>query len=101
MQPDDYTVVKEWYETQKHFTDWDFKTEMVKYSRSDVEVLSRAVLAFRKLFKENQDVDPPGISPCLVYVCILIELHVYPVKASLQAIQRRISAEFLGSGSSV
>ncbi len=58
MQPDDYIVFKEWYETQKHITDWEFKAEMIKYCRSDIEVLSTAVLAFRKLFKENLDVDP-------------------------------------------
>jgi hypothetical protein len=32
---------------------WNFKEEMVKYCRADVEVLSKAVLTFRECLKTN------------------------------------------------
>jgi hypothetical protein len=37
---------------------WDFKKEMIKYCMADVEVLSRSMLKFRKMFMDNLDVDP-------------------------------------------
>jgi hypothetical protein len=48
---------KPWYDGEKHRGNWDFKEEMIKYCRADVEVLSKAVLTFRKMFKEL-DIDP-------------------------------------------
>ena len=47
-----------WYKQQKDIINWSFKNEMVKYCRADVELLSKAVLKFRKLFLESLDVDP-------------------------------------------
>ena len=38
--------------------DWSFRNEMVKYCRADVELLSKAVLSFRKMFKDKLDIDP-------------------------------------------
>ena len=38
--------------------DWSFKSEMIKYCRADVELLSKAVLSFRKMFKDKLDIDP-------------------------------------------
>eukprot|EP00972_Heterocapsa_arctica_P028933 4256721-Heterocapsa_arctica.AAC.2 len=37
---------------------WSFREEMTKYCRADVELLSKAVLAFRKMFTQRLDVDP-------------------------------------------
>ena len=54
----DYDAFVEWYEVEKLRTDWNFKQEMAKYCKMDVEILSRCVLKFRKLFKESLDVDP-------------------------------------------
>ena len=48
----------EWHNENKNITDWNFKKEMIKYCRADVEVLSRAVLSFRKMFYDNLDIDP-------------------------------------------
>ena len=47
-----------WYKQQKDINNWSFKNEMVKYCRADVELLSKAVLKFRKMFLESLDVDP-------------------------------------------
>ncbi len=56
--PDNYKEFKTWHESQQNITDWSFKNEMVKYCRADVELLSKTVLKFRKMFKDNLDTDP-------------------------------------------
>ena len=47
-----------WYVSQQHINDWNFKEEIKKYCRADVELLSKAVLTFRKDFIDNLDTDP-------------------------------------------
>ena len=47
-----------WYRQQKETTDWNFKEELIRYCRADVELLGKAVLKFRKLFLETVDTDP-------------------------------------------
>jgi hypothetical protein len=47
-----------WYESMEKVKDWDFKKEMVKYCWADVDVLAKAVLKFRKNFKDSLDIDP-------------------------------------------
>ena len=49
---------KPWYDGAKYERQWNFKEEMIKYCRADVEVLSKAVLTFRKMFKDKLDIDP-------------------------------------------
>ena len=46
-----------WYEVQSGST-WNLKEELVKYCRDDVKVLSKSILAFRKIYIEGLDVDP-------------------------------------------
>ena len=59
MQPDELShEFLPWYESMKNVKDWSFKAEMVKYCRADVEVLGKAVLKYRKMFKNLVDVDP-------------------------------------------
>ena len=59
MMPDAYIKdFKPWYDKQLKITNWNFKEEMKKYCRADVELLSKTVLKFRKMFKENLDTDP-------------------------------------------
>jgi hypothetical protein len=59
MSPDDYKKdFLPWYKEQANVTDWNFKEELIKYCRADVELLSKAVLKFSKLFLEKLDVDP-------------------------------------------
>ena len=49
---------KPWYNKQSEITDWSFKNEMEKYCRADVELLSKTVLKFRKMFIDELDTDP-------------------------------------------
>ena len=51
---------KPWYNkiVAGNKNDWSFRNEMVKYCRADVELLSKAVLSFRKMFKDKLDIDP-------------------------------------------
>jgi hypothetical protein len=58
MMPDDYDNFKKWYAEQKGLTDWNFKEEMLRYCRGDVELLSKAIVEFRKMRKDNLDTDP-------------------------------------------
>ena len=44
MMPDNYKEFHEWHKQQLHITDWNFKEELIKYCRADVELLSKAVL---------------------------------------------------------
>ena len=76
MMPDDYEKISyekdgitiksrsgflPWYEVQSGST-WNLKEELVKYCRDDVKVLSKSILAFRKINIEGLDVDPFKIS---------------------------------------
>ena len=51
---------KPWYDkvVSECNNDWSFKDEMVKYCRADVELLSKSILSFRKMFKDKLDIDP-------------------------------------------
>ena len=53
-----YNEFKEWHDNQLAITDWNFKDELIKYCRADVELLSKTILKCRKMFKENLDTDP-------------------------------------------
>ena len=55
-----YKEFKPWYDkiVSENKNDWDFKNEMKKYCRADVELLSKSVLSFRKMFKDKLDIDP-------------------------------------------
>ena len=59
MMPEDYDKhFKPWYDQQKDITDWSFKDELIKYCRADVELLSKTILKFRKMFIDISDTDP-------------------------------------------
>jgi hypothetical protein len=58
MMEDDYSKgFKPWYDTQQNIK-WNFKEELIKYCRADVVLLSKTILKFRKMFKDNLDTDP-------------------------------------------
>ena len=59
MMVDEYEKdFKPWYNQQPSITDWSFKKEMKTYCRADVELLSKTVLKFRKMFIDKLDTDP-------------------------------------------
>ena len=91
MMPDDYekneyekdgitikskSGFKPWHESQQNITNWSFKSEMVKYCRADVELLSKTVLKFRKMFKDNLDTDPFRYTT-LASLCQFILINLY------------------------
>jgi hypothetical protein len=52
MTPKEYEESFEpWYNTVKDKQDWNFKEELKRYCRADVELLSKAILKYRKMFK--------------------------------------------------
>ena len=51
MSVDEAAGFRKWYDTVSDTTDWNFKHEIQKYCRADVEVLSRAVLKLRRTYK--------------------------------------------------
>ena len=61
MDSDTYNnEFKPWYKklVNENKNDWSFRNEMVKYCKAYVELLSKAVLSFRKMFKDKLDIDP-------------------------------------------
>ena len=77
MMPDAYNKdFKPWYDKQLKITNWNFKEEMKKYCRADVELLSKTVLKFRKMFKENLDTDPFRYTT-LASLCMSVYLNKF------------------------
>ena len=72
---------KPWYKklVKENRNDWSFKDEMVKYCRADVELLSKAVLSLRKMFKNKLDIDPfryvtlPSLCMAIFRGCFLLD----------------------------
>ena len=81
FMPKEFKEFKAWYDTQRDVKNWNFKEEFVKYCRADVEVLSKAVLKFRKMFMDKLDVDPFRYVT-LASLCMSIYLNKFlPEKA--------------------
>lgn len=57
MTADKWEDIEKWYETNKDKT-FDFRAELEKYCREDVNILRKSVLKFRELFISCNDVDP-------------------------------------------
>ena len=82
MMPEDYDDFKKWYDEQKGLTDWNFKEEMIRYCRADVELLSKTVLKFRKMFKDNLDTDPFRYAT-LASLCMNIYINKFIPKKTI------------------
>ena len=87
MSPEEYEKeFKPWYNQQKDVTNWNFKKEFIKYCRADVELLSKTVLYFRKLFITSLDTDPFRYTT-LASLCMSIYLNKFlPEKKQLLVI---------------
>ena len=42
-----------WYKTEKDKQHWNFKEELKRYCRSDVELLSKSILKYRRCGKNH------------------------------------------------
>jgi hypothetical protein len=82
MMPEDYDNFKVWYDEQKGLTDWNFKEEMIRYCRADVELLSKTILKFRKMFKDNLDTDPFRYTT-LASLCMNIYINKFIPKKTI------------------
>jgi hypothetical protein len=50
MNPKEYAdSFTPWYDIEKTKENWNFKEELKRYCRADVELLSKAVLKYRKI----------------------------------------------------
>ena len=57
MSKDDAQETICWYEERKK-TPWNFREELVKYCRVDVQILKESILKFQSVFKEISGLDP-------------------------------------------
>ena len=78
---------------------WDFKHEMRKYCRADVELLGKSVLKFRQMFKEKLDIDPWRYTT-LASLCMSIYRGCFLPEKSIVANEQnknisRVSREWL------
>ena len=63
MKSADRQIFVKWYEEHQN-DQFDFQHEIIKYCRSDVDILRRCCLSFRSLFMEmTADESTPGIDP--------------------------------------
>ena len=77
MMADEYEKeFKPWYDKQVGITDWSFKDKMQKYCRADVELLSKTVLKFRKMFIDKLDTDPFRYTT-LASLCMSINMNKF------------------------
>ena len=59
MKPDERTKFLKWYEerVRENYV-FDFKKEILKYCRSDVDILRRGIMKLREDFIELENIDP-------------------------------------------
>ena len=57
MSPDKVAEFNKWYSGVKNDV-FDFKNEFKKYCLADVELLAKAILKYRHIFKTTKDLDP-------------------------------------------
>ena len=86
MMEYDYNNFKKWHDEQLPngviAQNWNFKEELVKYCRADVELLSKAILKFRLMFYKNLDTDPFRYTT-LASLCMNIYMNKFLVENTI------------------
>ena len=73
MKPDTRAKFLKWYQTQiKNEVVFDMKEDIVKYCRSDVDILRRACLQFQTTIQNICDIDPFKCCMTIASLCNLI-----------------------------
>ena len=54
--PDNYKEFHEWHKQQLHITDWNFIEELITCCLAEIELLSKAVLSFRKSYTLQNEI---------------------------------------------
>ena len=59
MKPEERDVFIAWHDEQvANNYRYDFREEIIKYCRSDVDILRRCCLLYREMFRDETDIDP-------------------------------------------
>ena len=59
MKPGERDAFKAWHDEQvANNYRYDFREEIIKYCRSDVDILHRCCLQYREMFRKETDIDP-------------------------------------------
>jgi hypothetical protein len=75
-----------WYEQQKH-KEFNLDSEMLKYCKSDVDILLRCFMTFRQIFKSVSGIDPISRSITIAQSCMEVfktnylqpnQISIYP-----------------------
>lgn len=77
LKPAEARKVKKWHGEEKRRLEdndlqWNFKDELIKYCRVDVEILLKSLVTFRKLFIKITGIDP--ITRCFTLASIGLEV---------------------------
>ena len=64
MKPAEREAFMTWHQEQvENNYVFDFRNEIIKYCRSDVDILAKCCLLYREMFKEETAIDETGIDP--------------------------------------
>ena len=70
MKPAEREAFITWHQEQvENNYVFDFRKEIIKYCRSDVDILAKCCLMYREMFKDITDIDPFGKSTTIASYC--------------------------------
>ena len=70
MKPEERDAFKAWHDEQvANNYRYDFREEIIKYCRSDVDILHRCCLQYREMFRKETDIDPFNQSLTIASYC--------------------------------
>ncbi|CAG2235463.1 unnamed protein product [Mytilus edulis] len=99
MKVDDRKLFLEWYATNAH-NKFDFKLELLKNCQSDVDILRRCCIKYRRLFMNMTTIDSnkDGIDPfekCITIAsaCNLVFRKTFVVQKQLESFQRKATIQ--------
>ncbi|KYN42035.1 putative DNA polymerase [Trachymyrmex septentrionalis] len=73
MKPEEHERFMVWHEEMSRSNfDFNFKQEIIKYCRNDVDILRRACMAFRRIFLERGDVCPFAECTTIASTCMKV-----------------------------
>ena len=84
MKPETREAFLTWYKEQKdNGYVFDFKEEIVKYCRSDVDILRKCCMEFREMLREITGIDP-------FEKCLTIAMRIKKIPVNMNIIQVRV-----------
>ena len=91
MKPDERAKFLEWYDgrVSENYIFY-FKKEILKYCRSDVDILRRGIMKLRKDFIQLENIDPLRYIT-IASVCMTIYHSTYMPKKTIAIMPKRIT----------